>query len=142
MKGQSEQIKIQQLNNWFNRNIQTVQTIKKSIFQNNDGNVNSIAEIYYQLNEDIRRHENYFHLYDEMKDILEISIHMEEYLDEQYNIEKEKIIKDSITNIKKEFTILFQNEFRNIKGILTVVYFLIALNKKVVMKIIVHIVIG
>lgn len=129
LEQQALQVEIQQLNSWFNRNINTIQSIKNSIFPINDRDEKSITEIYNKLSEDISSHNDYIYIFDDFKNILYISLHIENYLDNYCKINKtnELIIK-SIEDIKNEFDILFKNDNLYIKAILTIVYFLIVLH--------------
>jgi hypothetical protein len=135
-KEQLSQVEIQQLNVWFNRNVQTVQTIKTSIFQTST-NFNSISEVVIKLEKDISSDEKkyidedtkYFNIYDDLKQIFDTIIYIEENLNKQIiNYEEQGKITESIEEIKKEFSILFKNELSDLKKILSVAYFLIALN--------------
>lgn len=127
MKDQVTQTEIQQLNTWFNRNINTINMIKNNLFNNiKVNNVDSIALIHHQLRQDFKQEENYFNIFDELKSILDIFLYIEETIN---NLEKAKksneVYTKSLEEIKNEFRTLFVSEINDIKGIITIVYFLI-----------------
>jgi len=137
MKAQNEQIEIQQINTWFYRNLTTIQTLKTSIFQTSKGQFNSVAEIAIELEKDITSTDKqyieedtkYFNIYDDLKNIFDTFIYIEDHLNKQViKYEEQSRIRESIKEIKKEFLVLFKNELSNLKKILSVAYFLIALN--------------
>lgn len=139
MQEQVAQTEIQQLNIWFNRNLKNIQTIKLSIFKVSNGDFNSIAEVAIELEKDITStqknyilvDDKYFKIYDDLKNIFDTIIYIQNYLDEQLIKYEEKDTKwESINEIKNEFLVLFKHELKDLKKILSVVYFLIALNKR------------
>lgn len=138
MKVQNQQIKIQQINTWFDRNLKNIQTIKTSIFQISNGSFNSIAEVVIELENDINStteyitlDNKYFNIYDDLKNIYDTIIYIQTNLDKQIvKYEKQVIILDSINEMKKEFVVLFKNELLDLRKILSVAYFLIALHKR------------
>lgn len=127
MKDQVTQTEIQQLNTWFNRNINTINMIKNNLFKNiKVNNVDSIALIYHQLKQDFKQEENYFNIFDELKSILDIFLYIEETINNLQNTKKSnKVYTKSLKEIKNEFNTLFDSEINDIKGIMTIVYFLI-----------------
>lgn len=136
MKAQNEQIVIQQINTWFDRNLKNIQIIKTSIFQTSHSEFNSIAEVAIELEKDIAGKDKYidndskyFKIYDDLKNIFETIIYIEENLNTQANKYKDKgRILESINEINKEFSVLFKSELLDLKKILLVAYFLIALH--------------
>lgn len=127
MKDQVTQTEIQQLNTWFNRNINTINMIKNNLFKNiKVNNVDSIALIYHQLKQDFKQEENYFNIFDELKSILDIFLYIEETINNLQNTKKSnEVYTKSLKEIKNEFNTLFDSEINDIKGIMTIVYFLI-----------------
>lgn len=130
MRAQVVQVEVQQLNTWFNRNTQTINTIKDSLIRTLNMNItgiDSIALIKESFKKDISLESSFFNIFDELKSILNISFYIEEYLDnlEKENIEN-KVLVDSISNLRHEFKMLFESELNDIKIIMSIVYFLIA----------------
>ena len=131
MNNQVIQVEIQHLNTWFNRNINTINKIKETMIKNIAvENIDSLALIKKSLFENYTLEEEYFNIFDEIKNILDIFIYIEEYL-EKLESEKEDIIYiNSLREIKKEFLMLYENEIKDTKEIMKVVYFLIAASSK------------
>lgn len=139
MQEQARQTEIQQLHTWFNRNLNNIQTIKLSIFKVSSGHFNSIAEVAIELEKDITSttknyislDDKYFKIYDDLKNIFDTIIYIQNYLDKQIVRYEGKDTKcESISEIKNEFLVLFKHELKDLKKILSVAYFLIALNKR------------
>ncbi|MDN5063923.1 hypothetical protein [Aliarcobacter butzleri] len=127
MRGQSEQIEIQQLNTWFNRNAKTINMLKTTIMQD----VNkSIQQIAVDLEENIINHDNFFEVYDELKNLINIDIYVKEYLLELKKSNDHKTFQKSIDEILNEYEVLFKTDTQYAKRILTLVYFFIFASRK------------
>jgi len=129
MESQVTQVEVQQLNIWFNRNIQTINTIKKTLFSTiNDQTIDSISLINQKLKEDFTKEKDFFHIFDELKSILDIFIYMNEHLKQ---LEKTKSNNNgfiiAIKDLKKEFTVLYMDDYNNIKEIMALVYIFIVI---------------
>ncbi|MDO9055343.1 MAG: hypothetical protein Q7U69_02245 [Sulfuricurvum sp.] len=122
MRGQSEQIEIQQLNTWFNRNAKTINMLKTTIMQD----VNkSIQQISVDLEENITNQDSFFEVYDELKNLINIDIYVKEYLSELKKSNDHKTFQKSIDEILNEYEVLFKTDTQYAKRILTLVYFFI-----------------
>ncbi|WP_041671803.1 hypothetical protein [Sulfurospirillum barnesii] len=122
MRGQSEQIEIQQLNTWFNRNAKTINMLKTTIMQDVK---KSIQQISVDLEETIINHDDFFEVYDELKNLINIDIYVKEYLSELKKSSDHKTFQKSIDEILNEYEVLFKTDIQYAKRILTLIYFFI-----------------
>lgn len=123
MKDQVIQVEIQQLNTWFYRNTSTINMLKKDILNNN---INSIQQLFINLENDISEHYNYFETYDELKNLIDLDMYVNNYLDiMRYKNKERNSLIESIENIKVEYNVLFADDINFAKKILTLVYFFI-----------------
>lgn len=127
MRGQSEQIEIQQLNTWFNRNAKTINMLKTTIMQDVH---KSIQQISVDLEENITNQDSFFEVYDELKNLINIDIYVKEYLSELKKSNNHKTFQKSIDEILNEYEVLFKTDTQYAKRILSLVYFFIFASMK------------